>query len=356
MDIDALRIIDANLNRSREALRTIEEYARFVVSNQRIALELKSLRHELTGAFLSADDAARELIAARDSENDVLRDSSDAVSSPRGTTGEIVASAFSRLKESLRVLEEYSKAASGATSREVERLRYKVYDLEKDVTVRGRKLRTLSDARLYAIYTDEIAAHPLETLIEAWLDAGVKLIQLRMKRASDAELFRAAERARRLTENSDALLVVNDRVDVALAVDADGVHVSEYDLPLSAVRKISRGNLIVGYSTHSLADVLRARSGKADYIGAGPAFETSTKQVRELKGPAYLESVAKFDDEFPVFAIGGIDASNVAEVLATGVNRVAVSGALCKADDPGKAARELLALLQDAADNITNNS
>jgi thiamine-phosphate pyrophosphorylase len=189
----------------------------------------------------------------------------------------------------------------------------------------------LEDRRLYLI----TAVRPdLESLLVAAVRGGVDVVQVREKELSDAELLRSLELARAVTRRLGVPLVVNDRPDLALLVGADFVHVGQDDLPVEAVRRLG---LPVGLSTHAPAEVDRAG---ADYIGVGPVFSTPTKPGRPAAGLELVRYAAE-NARVPWFAIGGIDASNVHDVVAAGAERVAVVRAIGDAADPEAAARAL---------------
>ena len=175
--------------------------------------------------------------------------------------------------------------------------------------------------------------------VEAALAGGVDVVQLRDKDASDDELVEAGRRFRRLTREAGALLVVNDRPDLAVACDADGVHVGQDDLPVAAARAIVGPERLVGLSTHS-PEQIRAAAG-ADYLGVGPVFATPTKPGREPVGLELVREAAR-SAMVPWFAIGGIDLETVAQVLAAGATRIAVVRAIADAPDPRAAAAALI--------------
>jgi thiamine-phosphate pyrophosphorylase len=190
-------------------------------------------------------------------------------------------------------------------------------------------------ARLYLITG---ARSDLATFLEAAVRGGVDFVQLREKDLSDADLLRVLEEARAVTRRLDVPLVVNDRPDLAVLVGADYAHVGQDDLPLRAVRRFG---IPAGLSTHSREELERA---EADYVAVGPVFATPTKPGRPAVG---LELVRHAAERAPVpwFAIGGIDRTNVADVVAAGARRIAVVRAIGDADDPEAAARELREVL-----------
>ncbi len=162
------------------------------------------------------------------------------------------------------------------------------------------------------------------------LDSGIRWIQYREKEKTRKEIFEEALMVREITQRRGALFIVNDHADIALAVDADGVHLGQDDLPLREARKIM-GDRIIGISTHSLREAKSAARGGADYIGFGPVFSTLTKDAGAPKGVELLRKV-KGQVRIPVVAIGGISLRNLPEVLATGVDAVAVASALLRGD------------------------
>jgi thiamine-phosphate pyrophosphorylase len=193
------------------------------------------------------------------------------------------------------------------------------------------------EARLYLI----TGARPdLASFIEAAIRGGVDLVQLREKQLPDGELLSVLEEARAVTRRLGVPLVVNDRPDLAVLVGADFVHVGQGDLPVAAARRFG---LPVGLSTHSREELARA---EADYVGVGPVYATPTKEGRPPVGLGYVRHAAA-QARLPWFAIGGIDETNVAEVVAAGATRIAVVRAIGDADDPERAAAALRAALRD---------
>ena len=161
------------------------------------------------------------------------------------------------------------------------------------------------------------------------LIAGVKWVQYRDKEKSRREIYEEAIRLRKLTKDFNAVFIVDDYADIALAVDADGVHLGQDDLPIEEARKIMGNNKIIGISTHSLEQAKEAEKGGADYIGFGPVFRTTTKDAGMPKGTDMLKEI-KRQVHLPVVAIGGINIENIRSVLDTGVDAVAVASAILK--------------------------
>jgi thiamine-phosphate pyrophosphorylase len=187
------------------------------------------------------------------------------------------------------------------------------------------------DNRLYLI----AAARPdLEAFLEAAVQGGVDIVQIREKTLPDGDLLPVLETAREVTRRLGVPLVVNDRPDLARLAEADFVHVGQEDLPVAAARSFG---LRVGQSTHVPADL---DATDADYVGVGPVFETPTKEGRPTAGLEYVRYASEHARR-PWFAIGGIDETNVTEVVAAGATRIAVVRAIGDAPDPERAADTL---------------
>lgn len=163
------------------------------------------------------------------------------------------------------------------------------------------------------------------------LGSGVKFIQYREKDRTRKEIYNEALLLRKLTKEFNASFIVNDHADIALAVDADGVHLGQDDLPLKEARKILGTKKIIGISTHSIEQAVDAEQDGADYIGFGPVFHTSTKDAGDPKGCAMLKEVKQLI-RIPVIAIGGINLGNLQQVLDAGADAVAVASGILKGD------------------------
>jgi thiamine-phosphate pyrophosphorylase len=190
-----------------------------------------------------------------------------------------------------------------------------------------------------------------EESLEAALRGGVQIVQLRAKDAEEAELLRAAEMFARACRRHNALFIVNDHPELAVAAGADGVHVGQDDAPVAAARAIVGAQRIVGLSTHTPAQIDAAGALAVDYIGVGPVNITPTKPGRPAVGTELVQYAATHA-RMPFFAIGGIDAGNLDAVLAAGGTRVAVVRAIADAEHPERAARELAASLARHDDSI----
>jgi thiamine-phosphate pyrophosphorylase len=190
------------------------------------------------------------------------------------------------------------------------------------------------DLRLIVI-TDARLAHPrsVEAVVRAALEAGAPAVQLRDKTAAARELFDQAVKLRDLTMSFGALLFINDRMDVALAARADGVHLGPDDMPLAAAKRTAPSSFLIGWSTDDPEQARLAEAQGADYIGCGAVFGTTSKDVADERiGPAGLRRVVQAVS-LPVVGIGGVDVTNIAEVARTGAAGAAVIRAVMAADD-----------------------
>jgi thiamine-phosphate pyrophosphorylase len=207
---------------------------------------------------------------------------------------------------------------------------------EGEGPLRRERLRT---ARLYLCCDARPHGADPEPLLSAALRGGVDIVQLREKSLPRREIELAAQTFRRLCDNHSALFIVNDDPDLARSCDADGVHLGQDDTTVEEAREVLGPDVIIGLSTHS-KEQIDASGTLPDYISAGPIWETPTKQGRPAVG-LELISHAAASAPHPFFAIGGIDASNAAEVVAAGAQRMCVVRAIRDATDPAAAAEEL---------------
>lgn len=178
-------------------------------------------------------------------------------------------------------------------------------------------------------------------IAEAALKGGVDILQLRDYSLNDSQLLEAARKFRLLTRRYRKLFIVNNRPDIAILSDAEGVHLGQDDLPVSQVRKLVGKGMLIGLSTHALSEAKKALRSGADYIGVGPVYATPTKAGRKAVGLRYVRQVVALKPKIPFFAIGGVDKGHLPEVLEAGAARVAVVRAITEARDPYRAAQGL---------------
>jgi thiamine-phosphate pyrophosphorylase len=206
---------------------------------------------------------------------------------------------------------------------------------------RSSRQKLFAEVDLYPVTCAGLSAGRTNLeVVEAVISGGARIVQYREKNLSDGERFSQALAMRKLTARTGALLIINDRIDVALAAGADGVHLGQGDLPVAAARQLAP-ELLIGASTHSLDDAITAQEAGADYVNIGPIFPTTTKEgLQDFLGP---EAVAEIGPRLnvPFTVMGGITAGNMKEVLVRGARRIAVVTAVTEAADIAAAVRSL---------------
>lgn len=337
---DVLRILDVNLNRARESLRVIEDYARFLLDDRDAAAGAKRMRHEIREIIESL--GARELLAERDIDGDVGREVKIESEQSRRDADDVLAAAFGRLSEAARAIGEYAKVNSPPAARLAERLRYAGYELQQRIGTRGELRRRFREVRLYVIVTEALCKGSWLATAESAIRGGAGCIQLREKLMSDGELLRRARALRELTRRHGALFLVNDRPDIARLAQADGVHVGQDDLSVAEVRRIAGGAMLVGKSTHTPEQIDAAIAEQPDYIAVGPMFETATKPRDHIAGVETLR-VAAQRAELPLVAIGGMTPSSASACIQAGAACVCACSAIISADDVERSAADFRA-------------
>jgi thiamine-phosphate pyrophosphorylase len=333
------RILDANINRASEALRVAEEAARFALNRADLAEALKRLRHDLREALGRIDPEM--LLAARDTEGDVGTKISTESERRRENVADVARAAFKRLTEALRVLEEYGKVVDAAMAAEIQQVRYRAYDLEKRFGEASSPKEKLAGGGVCVLLTEALCRRPYEEVLGGVLAGGAACVQVREKSMAHGAMLARVRHVAAAARAAGALAIVNDRPDLAVLAAADGVHVGQDDLAPQEARRIVGPGRIVGVSTHSLEQARAAAEAGADYLGCGPMFQSATKPQAVVPGPALLAEVARAVG-LPIMAIGGITAAHAPEVLAAGAKWLAVSAAVCAADDPEAETRRLV--------------
>jgi thiamine-phosphate pyrophosphorylase len=332
------RILDANLDRAREGLRILEEWCRFGLNDATYTEQIKHLRQTL--AQWHTDD----LRQARDTPGDPGTVLTHAQEAEREDLRAVLQANLCRVQEALRVLEEYGKLYRPDFAAACKAMRYQVYTLESDL-MGGQRAQRLQRLRQASVY---LVTSPQDTLIatvEAALKGGITLVQYRDKNTEDEVRLQRAQQLRDLCHRYQALFLVNDRVDLALAVGADGVHLGQTDLPVAVARRLLGPQAIIGRSTTNPEEMNRALSEGADYIGVGPVYSTPTKPGKAAAGLDYVRYAAA-QAPAPWFAIGGIDGDNLSAVLQAGAQRVAIVRAVMEAENPTESAQAILAQMR----------
>lgn len=348
---DIHRIIDANINRAGEALRVLEDFARFsnvgavtceLRAGNLLNEKLKSIRHEINKIFSKHTN----LILNRDSQNDIGRYIEN--TSKKKSLKDLIHANCKRSEESLRVLSEYGQLLQieEVEIKKLEDFRYEIYTIEKELLI-SEKLVRLNNSKLYLVTCRDALAGRLYddkiflSIIEKAIDGGVDIIQLREKNEREGKILELAKEIKKLISGTDVLFIINDRVDLALASEADGVHLGQDDMPVTRAREITPDGFIIGLSTHSIVQGKVGLQSGADYLGVGPVFSTPTKPDYKPCGLEYVAWARENLKEIPWFAIGGINETNIDKVIEAGGVRIAVVRSIMSSEDPFELAKNL---------------
>jgi thiamine-phosphate pyrophosphorylase len=317
------RILDANLDRAREGLRIVEEWCRFGLNSTQLTGECKQLRQEV------ARWHTPELRMSRDTPGDPGTELTHPREQQRDSLQSVLQANFCRVEEAMRVVEEYGKLYHPDMGGAFKQMRYRVYTLESELMGYQRR-SLLSRSHLYLVTSP---SDTLFNIVESALEGGLTLVQYRDKTADDSSRIQQAQKLRQICHQYGALFIMNDRVDLALAVDADGVHLGQEDISIATARQLLGPQRLIGRSTTNADEMQRAVQEGADYIGVGPVFETPTKVGKAATGLDYVR-YATAHSPIPWFAIGGIDVNNVNDVISAGAERIAVVRSLMEAEQP----------------------
>lgn len=286
------QVIDANINRISEGLRVIEEYTRFILSDVDLTKSLSEMRKQVNA---SESNPAKNM-SIRNTAKDVR---SQETPQKRPSIAALLKANFKRVQEGLRVLEEYSSNPL------YNRLRYRSYELEKEIL-----LPLLKPKITQGVY---IISHDPDILIQG-IQWGVAMIQLRAKGESKESILNKAQRIKAYSQTVETPFIINDYLDIAMIVDADGIHTGQDDMSVTELKKLWGEHKLYGRTTHSLEQGKTAEKQGADYASIGPIWETPSKPGRAGIGFDYLSK--KSELSIPVVAIGGINNSNISEIVA----------------------------------------
>ena len=334
------QIIDANLDRAREGLRVLEDWARFALGRKDLVKSFKNFRQILGKNHLKIYKDSRNFI------NDNCAGLSHPEQFKRNNASSIISSNAARVQEALRVIEEFSRDHNQDLCKISSEIRYEIYNLEI-LLLKAQSnyslLKILNENDLYLI---TIECDNLFEKIKNILEGGVKIIQLRFKHGKDSDNLKFAIKIRELCNNFGALFLVNDRVDIALACNADGVHLGQDDMDIRSARNILGFSKIIGISASNECDIKKAIEDGCDYIGIGPVFVTSTKKGKVTLGIDTLKSLTK-DIPIPWFAIGGIKQENISLLKENNIRKVAMITDLIHSNNPKEKAIMIIKSLTD---------
>ena len=326
-DLRIYQIIDANLDRAREGLRVLEDWARFGLGKEKYVEKIKNFRQILGKNHLEVYKQSRNHI------EDISKGLTHQEQINRKTSEQIISSNSARVQEALRVIEEFSRLQNHELSKIASEIRYEIYTIEIDLLSYSKFKKSeeiLKENDLYVI-TDQ--KDNLLEIIEEILIAGVKIIQHRFKKGTDQDHLQEAIQIRNLCKRYNSLFIINDRVDIALASNADGIHLGQDDLDLKTARKLLGHSKIIGVSANNEIDISNALKEGCDYIGIGPVFETATKKNKKPIGIEKIKTLTK-DLNIPWFAIGGVTTNNISYLKSNGIKKVALVSQLMNSEDP----------------------
>tara|TARA_Y100001968_G_scaffold240234_1_gene223759 strand:+ start:1 stop:954 length:954 start_codon:yes stop_codon:yes gene_type:complete len=317
----------------------MEDWCRFGLKRNDFSIQIKDWRHQL-GAHHHA--IYRE---ARLTSEDPAMGVSHPLQKNRSTPEEIFIANSSRVQEALRVLEEFTRITDPKLSEVATKIRYETYKIEIKVlnTKEGiNKRQVLKNCSIYLVTTNR---KDLKEIVLKALEAGIKIVQYREKFLNDNEKIHQAKDLASMCKKYNSLFLVNDRIDIALAVNADGIHLGQEDIPTTVARQLLGPEKIIGRSTHCLEDIKNAEKEGCDYIGIGPIFPSKTKKKLNPIGIDYLRKGLN-KTLLPAFAIGGINSSNINEINHINNLRIAVSDAIINSSDPFSKTKELFKFLK----------
>jgi thiamine-phosphate pyrophosphorylase len=348
LDNYTLRIIDANLNRTAEGLRVIEDIARLYLNNGTISTQLKNMRHQLV---YTSSELQQQLLWARDAASDIGKDILVPGEPPAKELASILVANSRRVQESLRVLEELTKAPgmpSELISENYKQTRFRLYALEQDILARLLRQDKIQKLKgLYVIIDGQwLKGRRHAEVMRAVIRGGAQIIQLREKIMVKRDIVTLARELRHICAEENVLFFINDYLDVALDCNADGLHIGQEDIPAAAARRLLKPDQLLGVTANTVENALAAQSDGADHIGVGAMFSTSSKEDVHVVGINRIIEIRN-TVSLPVVAIGGINRTNIGTVLGSGAAAVAVISAVVSADDPEQAARELVNIIKE---------
>jgi len=339
-DLRIAQIIDANLDRAREGLRVLEDWARFALGRKDLVKSFKNFRQILGKHHLNVYKDSRNFV------NDKCAGLSHPEQLKRNNTSSIISSNAARVQEALRVIEEFSRDHNQNLCKLSSEIRYEIYNLEI-VLLKAQSNNSLRKIlRANDLYFIAIDDEDLFKKIKNILEGGVKIIQLRLKKGKDTDNLKFARKVRELCNHFGALFLINDRVDLALACKADGVHLGQDDMDIKSARNILGFSKIIGISANNESDIKKAIKDGCDYLGIGPVFTTTTKKEKVPLGIDTLKLLTK-DITIPWFAIGGIKQENISLLRANNIRKVAMISDLINSKNPKEKAIMIINSLTD---------
>ena len=326
-DFRIYQIIDANLDRAREGLRVLEDWARFCLGENDIVSRIKNFRQILGKNHLEVYKQSRNFI------DDQCKGLTHQEQINRRSPNQIISSNAGRVQEALRVIEEFSRLHNYELSKVASEIRYEIYTIEIDLLSLSKLKKSEKILKENSLYVITEQKENLLEIIEKILIAGVKIIQHRFKSGTDKDNLQEAIQIKNLCKSYNSLFIINDRVDIALASNADGVHLGQDDLDLKTARELLGYSKIIGVSANNEIDISNALRDGCNYIGIGPVFETTTKKDKKPLGIDKIKTLTK-DLNIPWFAIGGVRTNNISYLKDNGFKKVALVSQIMNSKDP----------------------
>ncbi len=326
-DLRIFQIIDANLDRAREGLRVLEDWARFGLGENDCVKRIKNFRQILGKNHLEVYKQSRN------QTEDKCKGMTHQEQINRKTSEQIISSNSGRVQEALRVIEEFSRLHNHELSKIASEIRYEIYTIEIDLLSLSKCKKSQEILKVNDLYVITDQKNNLLKIIEEILIAGVRIIQYRFKTGTDKDHLQEAIKIKNLCRRYSSLFIVNDRLDIALAANADGIHLGQDDLDIKTARKLLGYSKIIGISANNEIDICNALKEGCDYIGIGPLFETTTKKGKKPLGIEKIKTLTK-DLNIPWFAIGGIKSKNISYLKACGFKKVALVSEIMNSEDP----------------------
>ncbi len=320
------RIADVNLNRLNEALKFIEDVIRFSLENKVLLIRIRKIRNEFLK--IKKDISLADIINSRQSSHDLGRAAKFDIQTKK-TSEDLIIANLTRAKESARIIEEILKSINLKISNRMKEIRFQLYDLEKYII---GCLKKIFNPRINAVIDEKyLLAYRIKNMMDVLENNGVTMIQLRIKTLSDRKFYNYAVRIKKFLKKKEIKFIINNRLDIARASGADGVHLGQDDMPARMARRILGENYIIGVSAHNIDEANKAEKEGADYIGVGSIFRTKTKSDAHICGLSVLKSICK-KITIPVVGIGGITNRNYRDVFRAGAAGIAVSSYLFEGD------------------------
>jgi thiamine-phosphate pyrophosphorylase len=312
------QLIDLNLNRLSEGLKVLEDITRFFFRDKNSLLRIRTLKRNL---WKNVSEIRKKVIWARQSKQDLGRSAAFDIHR-RGNIVDTLTANFKRGQEASRVLEELFKTINSEHSRSFKTLRFMLYDWEKELF---NQINLAFNPRIYVILDiATVGKRNLGQITRACVVAGATMIQLREpKHTITKQWLSDAQKIKKAISDQRVKLIINDRADVAMAINADGIHIGKEDIPLKIARRILGDDKIIGVTVRNVRDALAAQKDGADYISIGSIYASPSKPSAPVVGIKTLKRVTKAV-KIPVTAIGGITSKNSKEVFKTGVSGIAI--------------------------------